>query len=151
MSTLDKLMVHLGDCLLSVNPQKSEGLQLHFQHTVHDAMTMLPELATGLDVTVQFTGVSDFEYTFECRIFALLGIALHYGRLVDPQTSEAGKLSCNQLVEKIFTCKYSSNTSLITDSPIAEQFPEPIDTARTYRGLCELMAAAKKSELSVLF
>lgn len=60
-------MAHLGHCLLSINPQKSEGLQ----QTVHDSKTMLPKLATGLDVNGQFTGVSDFEYTSECRIFDL--------------------------------------------------------------------------------
>ena len=37
-----------------------------FSHqNVDDAMTVLPKLATGLDVNVRFTGVSDFEYTPE--------------------------------------------------------------------------------------
>lgn len=48
-------------------------------------MTVLPKLATGLDVNVRFTGVSDFEYTPECSIFDLLGIPLYHGWLVDPQ------------------------------------------------------------------
>ena len=64
-------------------------------------MTVLPKLATGLDVNVRFTGVSDFEYTPECSIFDLLGIPLYHGWLVDPQSPEAvsagGKLSYNQL------------------------------------------------------
>ncbi|XP_006900182.1 PREDICTED: protein FAM63A [Elephantulus edwardii] len=154
--TSDELMAHLGDCLLSIRPQeKSEGLQLNFQQNVDDAMTVLPKLATGLDVNVRFTGVSDFEYTPECSIFDLLGIPLYHGWLVDPQSPEAvsavGKLSYNQLVEKIITCKHSSDTNLVTEGLIAEQFLETTAAQLTYHGLCELTAAAKEGELSVFF
>uniref|UniRef100_A0A8C4KV85 Ubiquitin carboxyl-terminal hydrolase n=1 Tax=Equus asinus TaxID=9793 RepID=A0A8C4KV85_EQUAS len=153
--TSDELMAHL-DCLLSIKPQeKSEGLQLNFQQNVDDAMTVLPKLATGLDVNVRFTGVSDFEYTPECSIFDLLGIPLYHGWLVDPQSPEAvsavGKLSYNQLVEKIITCKHSSDTNLVTEGLIAEQFLETTAAQLTYHGLCELTAAAKEGELSVFF
>ncbi|XP_024426139.2 ubiquitin carboxyl-terminal hydrolase MINDY-1 [Desmodus rotundus] len=154
--TSDELMAHLGDCLLSIKPQeKSEGLQLNFQQNVDDAMTVLPKLATGLDVNVRFTGVSDFEYTPECSIFDLLGIPLYHGWLVDPQSPEAvsavGKLSYNQLVEKIITCKHSSDTNLVTEGLIAEQFLETTAAQLTYHGLCELTTAAKEGELSVFF
>lgn len=154
--TSDELMAHLGDCLLSIKPQeKSEGLQLNFQQNVNDAMTVLPKLATGLDVNVRFTGVSDFEYTPECSIFDLLGIPLYHGWLVDPQSPEAvsavGKLSYNQLVEKVITCKHSSDTNLVTEGLIAEQFLETTAAQLTYHGLCELTATAKEDELSVFF
>ncbi|XP_008046687.1 ubiquitin carboxyl-terminal hydrolase MINDY-1 [Carlito syrichta] len=154
--TSDELMAHLGDCLLSIKPQeKSEGLQLNFQQNVDDAMTVLPKLATGLDVNVRFTGVSDFEYTPECSVFDLLGIPMYHGWLVDPQSPEAvnavGKLSYNQLVEKIITCKHSSDTNLVTEGLIAEQFLETTAAQLTYHGLCELTAAAKEGELSVFF
>ncbi|XP_077012198.1 ubiquitin carboxyl-terminal hydrolase MINDY-1 isoform X2 [Tamandua tetradactyla] len=154
--TSDELMAHLGDCLLSIKPQeKSEGLQLNFQQNVDDAMTVLPKLATGLDVNVRFTGTSDFEYTPECSVFDLLGIPLYHGWLVDPQSPEAvnavGKLSYNQLVEKIITCKHSSDTNLVTEGLIAEQFLETTAAQLTYHGLCELTAAAKEGELSVFF
>lgn len=56
-----------------------------YPQNVDDAMTVLPKLATGLDVNVRFTGVSDFEYTPECSIFDLLGVPLYHGWLVDPQ------------------------------------------------------------------
>ncbi|XP_004089962.2 ubiquitin carboxyl-terminal hydrolase MINDY-1 isoform X5 [Nomascus leucogenys] len=154
--TSDELMAHLGNCLLSIKPQeKSEGLQLNFQQNVDDAMTVLPKLATGLDVNVRFTGVSDFEYTPECSVFDLLGIPLYHGWLVDPQSPEAvravGKLSYNQLVERIITCKHSSDTNLVTEGLIAEQFLETTAAQLTYHGLCELTAAAKEGELSVFF
>lgn len=154
--TSDELLTHLGNCLLSIKPQeKSEGLQLNFQQNVGDAMTVLPKLATGLDVNVRFTGVSDFEYTPECSVFDLLGVPLYHGWLVDPQSPEAvsavGKLSYNQLVEKIIICKHSSDSNLVTEGLIAEQFLETTAAQLTYHGLCELTATAKEDELSVFF
>ncbi|XP_075700689.1 ubiquitin carboxyl-terminal hydrolase MINDY-1 [Rhinoderma darwinii] len=154
--TSEELMAHLGDCILSIQPQEnSEALQLNFQQNVNDAMTVLPKLSTGLDVNVRFTGVPDFEYTPECIVFDLLNIPLYHGWLVDPQSSEAvqavGKLSYNQLVEKIITCKHSSDPNLVTEGLLAEQFLESSAAQLTYHGLCELMAAVQEGELSVFF
>ncbi|XP_060614033.2 ubiquitin carboxyl-terminal hydrolase MINDY-1 [Anolis sagrei] len=154
--TSDELMAHLGDCILSINPQQqSEALQLNFQQNVNDAMMVLPKLSTGLDVNVRFTGVSDFEYTPECIVFDLLNIPLYHGWLVDPQIREAaqavGKLSYNQLVEKIITCKHSSDPNLVTEGLIAEQFLESTASQLTYHGLCELTSTVKEGELSVFF
>lgn len=154
--TSDELMAHLGDCILSIKPQKqSEALQLNFQQNVNDAMTVLPKLSTGLDVNVRFTGVSDFEYTPECIVFDLLNIPLYHGWLVDPQIPEVaravGKLSYNQLVEKIITCKHSSDPNMVTEGLIAEQFLESTASQLTYHGLCELTATVTEGELSVFF
>ncbi|XP_053560830.1 ubiquitin carboxyl-terminal hydrolase MINDY-1 [Bombina bombina] len=154
--TSEELLAHLGDCVLSIQPQEnSEALQLNFQQNVNDAMTVLPKLSTGLDVNVRFTGVADFEYTPECIVFDLLNIPLYHGWLVDPQSAEAvhavGKLSYNQLVEKIITCKHSSDTNMVTEGLIAEQFLESSAAQLTYHGLCELMTAVKEDELSVFF
>ncbi|XP_075463898.1 ubiquitin carboxyl-terminal hydrolase MINDY-1 isoform X2 [Ascaphus truei] len=154
--TSEELMAHLGDCILSIQPQEnSEALQLNFQQNVNDAMTVLPKLSTGLDVNVRFTGVADFEYTPECIVFDLLNIPLYHGWLVDPQSPEAvpavGKLSYNQLVEKIITCKHSNDPNLVTEGLIAEQFLESTAAQLTYHGLCELMAAVKEGELNVFF
>lgn len=153
--TSEELLAHLGDCLLSVKSQeKLEGL-LNFQQNMDDAVTVLPKLATGLDVNVRFTGVSDFEYTPECSIFDLLGVPLYHGWLVDPQSPEAmsmvGKLSYNQLVEKIISCKHSSDSNVVMEGLIAEQFLEATAAQLTYHGLCELTAAAREGELSVFF
>ncbi|XP_074837432.1 ubiquitin carboxyl-terminal hydrolase MINDY-1 isoform X3 [Carettochelys insculpta] len=154
--TSDELMAHLGDCILSIKPQEnSEGLQLNFQQNVNDAMTVLPKLSTGLDVNVRFTGVSDFEYTPECIVFDLLNVPLYHGWLVDPQSADVaqavGKLSYNQLVEKIITCKHSTDPNLVTEGLIAEQFLDSTASQLTYHGLCELTAAVKEGELSVFF
>ncbi|NWX19799.1 MINY1 hydrolase, partial [Aegotheles bennettii] len=182
--TAEELMAHLGDCILSTQPREpSEGLQLNFQQNINDSMTVLPKLATGLDVNVRFTGVSDFEYTPECIVFDLLNVPLYHGWLVDPQSPEVvqavGKLSYNQLVEKIITCKQASDSSLVSEGEgprwgsrggslvpwpcshpavippplglVAEQFLESTASQLTFHGLCELTAAVKEGELSVFF
>ncbi|XP_062367267.1 ubiquitin carboxyl-terminal hydrolase MINDY-1 isoform X2 [Cinclus cinclus] len=152
----EELMAHLGNCILATQPRDtSEGLQLNFQQNISDTMTVLPKLSTGLDVNVRFTGVSDFEYTPECIVFDLLNIPLYHGWLVDPQSPEqvqaVGKLSYNQLVEKIITCKQSSDSSLVSEGLVAEQFLESTASQLTFHGLCELTARAREGELGVFF
>ncbi|NXN10676.1 MINY1 hydrolase, partial [Indicator maculatus] len=154
--TAEELMAHLGDCILATQPREpSEGLQLNFQQNINDTMMVLPKLSTGLDVNVRFTGVSDFEYTPECIVFDLLNVPLYHGWLVDPQTPEVvqavGKLSYNQLVEKIITCKQANDSSLVSEGLVAEQFLESTASQLTYHGLCELTAAVQEGELSVFF
>lgn len=82
-------------------------------------MAVLPKLSTGLDVNVRFTGVCDFEYTPECIVFDLLDIPLYHGWLLDPQSPETaavvGKLSYNQLVEKIIDYKHSADSSRVSE------------------------------------
>ncbi|XP_066577504.1 ubiquitin carboxyl-terminal hydrolase MINDY-1 [Amia ocellicauda] len=152
----EELMAHLGECILSIKPrEKTEGLELNFQQNMSDAMAVLPKLSTGLDVNVRFTGVSDFEYTPECIVFDLLDIPLYHGWLVDPQSLEVvqavGKLSYNQLVEKIINYKHSSDSSQVSEGLVAEQFLESTATQLSYHGLCELSTTAKEGELSVFF
>ncbi|NXC06178.1 MINY1 hydrolase, partial [Orthonyx spaldingii] len=154
--TAEELMAHLGNCILATQPRDtSEGLQLNFQQNINDTMTVLPKLSTGLDVNVRFTGVSDFEYTPECIVFDLLNIPLYHGWLVDPQNPEqvqaVGKLSYNQLVEKIITCKQASDSSLVSEGLVAEQFLESTASQLTFHGLCELTARAREGELGVFF
>ncbi|NWQ84359.1 MINY1 hydrolase, partial [Columbina picui] len=155
--TAEELMAHLGDCILSTQPPRepSEGLQLNFQQNINDTMTVLPKLSTGLDVNVRFTGVSDFEYTPECIVFDLLNVPLYHGWLPDPQSPEVaqavGRLSYNQLVEKIITCKQGSDSRLLSEGLVAEQFLEATASQLTFHGLCELTAAVREGELSVFF
>ncbi|XP_030320982.1 ubiquitin carboxyl-terminal hydrolase MINDY-1 isoform X1 [Calypte anna] len=156
VTTAEELMAHLGDCILAAQPREpSEGLELNFQQNINDSMMVLPKLATGLDVNVRFTGVSDFEYTPECIIFDLLNIPLYHGWLVDPQNPQevqaVGKLSYNQLVEKIITSKQAPDSSLVSEGMVAEQFLETTASQLTQHGLQQLRAAAKEEELSVFF
>ncbi|KAK3512186.1 hypothetical protein QTP70_033939 [Hemibagrus guttatus] len=154
--TIEELMAHLGECVLSIKPsENAEDIELNFQQNMSDAMAVLPKLSTGLDVNVRFTGVADFEYTPECIVFDLLNIPLYHGWLVDPQSPEmasaVGKLSYNQLVEKIIIYKHSTDSIRVSEGLIAEQFLESTATQLTYHGLCELNTTAKEGELCVFF
>ncbi|KAK9527084.1 hypothetical protein VZT92_015746 [Zoarces viviparus] len=154
--TTEDLMAHLGECVLSVTPrEKTDGMELNFQQNMGDAMSVLPKLSTGLDVNVRFTGVTDFEYTPECIVFDLLDIPLFHGWLVDPQSPEmeasVGKLSYNQLVEKIIDYKHSADSSRVSEGLVAEQFLESTATQLSYHGLCELNTTATDGEISVFF
>ncbi|KAG7317408.1 hypothetical protein KOW79_019706 [Hemibagrus wyckioides] len=154
--TIEELMAHLGECVLSIKPRENaEDIELNFQQNMSDAMAVLPKLSTGLDVNVRFTGVADFEYTPECIVFDLLNVPLYHGWLVDPQSPEmasaVGKLSYNQLVEKIIIYKHSTDSSRVSEGLIAEQFLESTATQLTYHGLCELNTTAKEGELCVFF
>ncbi|XP_031508555.1 ubiquitin carboxyl-terminal hydrolase MINDY-1 isoform X7 [Papio anubis] len=79
------------------------------------------------------------------------GLRLNFQQQSPEAVRAVGKLSYNQLVEKIITCKHSSDTNLVTEGLIAEQFLETTAAQLTYHGLCELTAAAKEDELSVFF
>ncbi|XP_067832083.1 ubiquitin carboxyl-terminal hydrolase MINDY-1 isoform X1 [Heptranchias perlo] len=154
--SVEQLMTLLGDCVLSTKPKEnSEGLQLNFEQNMSDAMAVLLKLSTGLDVNVRFTGVGDFEYTPECIVFDLLNLPLYHGWLVDPQSTEVmqavGRCSYNQLVEKIIFSKHSTDSALVSEGLVAEQFLDATATQLTYHGLCELTATAKEGELCVFF
>uniref|UniRef100_A0A3Q2YD82 Ubiquitin carboxyl-terminal hydrolase n=1 Tax=Hippocampus comes TaxID=109280 RepID=A0A3Q2YD82_HIPCM len=102
--------------------QKTDGMELNFQQNMSDAMAVLPKLSTGLDVNVRFSAVTDFEYTPECIVFDLLDIPLYHGWLVDPQVPEmvaaVGKLSYNQLVEKIIDYKHSADSTQVAEGNV---------------------------------
>lgn len=156
--TTEDLMTHLGECVLSASPREKSGgvgVELNFQQNMSDAMAVLPKLSTGLDVNVRFTGVTDFEYTPECIVFDLLDIPLYHGWLTDPQSPETvaavGKLSYNQLVEKIIDCKHSVDNNKVSEGLVAEQFLESTASQLSYHGLCELTTTAKEQEISVFF
>lgn len=154
--TVEQLMEHLGDCILSSIPKDiPESAQLNYEQNMHDAIAILPKLQTGLDVNVRFTGVKDFEYTPECIVFDLLRIPLYHGWLLDPESPEilaaVGNCSYNQLVEKIINNKSSTKPELVTEALLAEAFLERTASQLTYHGLCELNSTVTEDELCVLF
>jgi len=148
-----QLLEWLADLLLDI--REGEGARPDLQHNVNDAIAVLPRLATGLDVNVRFTGVSDFEYTEELIIFDLLHIPLLHGWLVDPEAREVGvavnTLSYNQLVETVIRDKDSSDSVAVGRALVAEQWLEDSRSQLTYHGLCELSTALQQGQLAVFF
>jgi len=156
MVSSEQLIERLGGLMFDLAPKNLDPSQrLDYEANVGEAVDLLPKLQTGLDVNVKFSSVSDFEYTKECIVFDLFNIALYHGWLVDPQQEEVVKavdgLSYNQLVERIINNKTSSDSDLINQSLVAQNFLEESASQLTYHGLCELVSTMKDNELAIFF
>eukprot|EP01135_Chromosphaera_perkinsii_P008486 Nk52_evm54s1360 gene=Nk52_evmTU54s1360 len=172
--SFDYLLQLVTDRILSVQGREgnSEEFKLNLERNIEDAFAILPKLNRGLDVNVKFTGIADFEYTTEFIIFDILDIDMYHGWIIDkdaPETAKAvGKLSYNQLVEKIInaqTVRRSSldaeagvstetnegSNKLIQEGLLCADFLEKTASQLTFPGLYELNAAIKEGQLAVLF
>jgi hypothetical protein len=153
----EQLLENLADTMLECVPKNLDpDRRLDYEANVSDAVIVLPKLQTGIDVNVKFSsGVKDFEYTNESIIFDLFNIALYHGWLVDPQQEDVVRavdgLSYNQLVEKIIANKNNTDSNLVTDSLVAQNFLEESASQLTYHGLCELGTTMKENELAIFF
>ncbi|KAF6133954.1 hypothetical protein GIB67_040718 [Kingdonia uniflora] len=86
--SVQKLLSLVAEKLIDCNccnEDKDAGYVENQQQNISDAIDLLPSLATGIDVNVQFQRIDGFEFTRECAIFDLLGIPLYHGWIVDPQ------------------------------------------------------------------
>ncbi|OVA10987.1 Protein of unknown function DUF544 [Macleaya cordata] len=86
--SLQKLLSLVAERLIDSNSNienKDAGYVENQQQNIADAIDLLPRLATGIDVNIQFRRIDDFEFTRECAIFDLLDIPLYHGWIVDPQ------------------------------------------------------------------
>ncbi|XP_042948829.1 uncharacterized protein LOC122281428 isoform X2 [Carya illinoinensis] len=84
----EKLLALVADRLIDSNSNfnnKDAGYVENQQQNISDAIDLLPQLATGIDVNIKFRRIDDFEFTPECAIFDLLDIPLYHGWIVDPQ------------------------------------------------------------------
>lgn len=94
--------------LIETNPideNDTSDRSANLRQLINDAVPLLPQLLTGVDVNVQFNSITGFEYTSEVSLFDLVDINLVHGWLYDPQDAELasvmGDMSYNQLVVKM--------------------------------------------------
>ncbi|KAJ6712369.1 NF-E2 INDUCIBLE PROTEIN [Salix purpurea] len=76
----EKLLSLVAERLIDSNSNvnnKDAGFVENQQQNIADAIDLLPQLATGIDMILSFTR--------ECAIFDLLDIPLYHGWIVDPQ------------------------------------------------------------------
>ncbi|VDP06520.1 unnamed protein product [Soboliphyme baturini] len=157
-----QLLEIVGDCIIQSTPKPAYLSLLQelaqrpdYQKNMNDALSVLPNLITGLDVNVKFTGIFDFEYTPECIIFDLLNIRLCHGWLVDPEDVLAcqaiNSLSYNQLVEKIIAGKTSADLHETSEALIANDFLEQNASQLTYHGILELNKNIQEGEFIAFF
>lgn len=115
---------------------------------VSDALTLVPKLATGIDVNVRFTGADAFEFTSDICVFDALRLPLYHGWLVDPASEAAAlvaPLSYNALVDVVV----DDSTPLERRAQLQE-FLEATASQLTETGLAALHALPASS-LGVLF
>lgn len=124
--SLQKLLALVAEKLIDSNSNiqnKDDEYVSNQQQNIADAIDLLPRLATGIDVNVQFRKINDFEFTRECAIFDLFDIGLYHGWIVDPQDTETaeaiGSKSYNTLVGELVA--FEASKSCMHDSKIVEE------------------------------
>lgn len=64
---------------------------MNYRHNLDTALSILPNLKTGLDVNVQFGSIHGFESTAELAMFDLFNVDLVHGWIADPQVRDKKK------------------------------------------------------------
>ncbi|VDM29397.1 unnamed protein product [Toxocara canis] len=144
------LLQRVADCLLRLKPEGlDESDALNYEQNISDVLSLVPSLPRGLDVNVQFNGVSKFEYTTASAFFDLLGIPLLHGWVADPQQNELvqllGNLGYNEVTERIVSGEHNTESCILAD------FLESNASQLTVYGLFELNAALSDGQIAVLF
>jgi hypothetical protein len=80
---------------------------LTYRHNLDTALSILPNLKSGLDVNVRFDHIHGFEPTAELAMFDLFHVDLVHGWVADPQDTETFDIvvnkcgTYNHIVERI--------------------------------------------------
>lgn len=113
---IQMLAEYLLDTNFAKSEQSTEDFQANLQHNLADAISMLPRLATGIDVNLRFNDIQGMEFTGEISVFDLLGIELVHGWVVDPQdaltAAAVGDKTYNELVYQVITALGSNQKPL---------------------------------------
>jgi len=125
----DRLVALVAQHILDINPIDRPGLSEEFkanlQHSIEEAIDLLPKLATGIDVNVKFDTIHSFEFTEETAIFDLLRMELVHGWLYDLQddatAAAIGSKSYNELVIDLVTVLGEIATPKHSDSSVQHQ------------------------------
>lgn len=151
----------LAEYLLDTNFAKSEAeeedaYRANLQFNLADAISMLPQLTTGIDVNVKFNNIKGLEFTAEVAVFDLLGIDLVHGWVVDPQDvatrNALQNKTYNEVVCDIIACvqdsgslsRTLSNQNESNIAPIPEHVPHTPGISQA-----ELASALELSALKI--
>lgn len=74
-----------------------------YRHNLDTALSILPNLKSGLDVNVKFDNIHGFEPTAELAMFDLFDVDLVHGWVADPQVME-GRLLKRKYVDGLPQC-----------------------------------------------
>jgi len=77
------LFQHVSRLVACKSSSKPSLLNSNEEKVIQDALSLLPKLQSGIDLNVQFSDITSFEYTTECSVFDLLGVPLVHGWMMD--------------------------------------------------------------------
>ncbi|CAO3665641.1 unnamed protein product [Umbelopsis ramanniana] len=148
--------------------QKTADYFMDYRYNLNSALSMIPNLQSGLDINVYFNSINGFEPTAELALFDLFNVDLVHGWVVDSEDKETQRIvvnrcgSYNAAVECVISSDIASRhdtsslsekdrTDLIHAGLVVSQFLESNATQLTYHGLQLLMDSTPRGKLSVLF
>lgn len=76
--------------------QGTSEFVLTYRHNLDTALSILPNLKSGLDVNVKFDNIHGFESTAELAMFDLFNVNLVHGWVADPQDTETFDVIVNK-------------------------------------------------------
>lgn len=99
----DRLMSLVAEHLLDTNLAVDDASRYaaDLRQNLQDVISVLPKMATGVDVNPKFESIRGFEFTNEIAIFDLMNISLVHGWLVDPEDKRHAEVLRNQSYNQI--------------------------------------------------
>ncbi|KAG2171827.1 hypothetical protein INT43_008207, partial [Umbelopsis isabellina] len=153
----------------SLTRQKTDDYVMDYRFNLNNALSIIPNLRSGLDINVYFNSIYGFEPTKELALFDLFHVDLVHGWVVDPEDNETRRVvvekcgSYNSAVEHVISSDIASqqqatqpeaddiDPELIHSGLVISQFLESSATQLTYHGLQLLMDSIPKGKLCVFF
>lgn len=145
---LSTLLQLLSEYALSRPASGPQHQQAAFAAGLGAVLDLLPTVAQGLDVNLQFKGVDKFEFTSSISMFDLFDITLLHGWLPDPQEKVAKFLSGLSYNEAL-TLPLTGTASSAAASAVHEWLNEN-PSQLTITGLFELHKFVQEGQLCVL-
>ncbi|KAI7883548.1 DUF544-domain-containing protein [Lichtheimia hyalospora FSU 10163] len=138
---------------------------LTYRYNLDAALSILPNLQTGLDVNVRFSSIRNFEPTAELAMFDLFDVDLFHGWVVDPQDEETYRVvaekcgSYNAVVECVVRADTLNDKKDWTQEDelqmheglVASSFLDDTATQLTYYGLQQLADTVTPNKPFVFF
>jgi len=180
--TFDELVAMVSDYLFESNAKAASGDGeaggADVRQSLETCLEVLPRLNVGLDVNVQFSSTTAFEYTAELAVFDLLDIVLYHGWLVSKQDEKAfqafGNLSYNQVVERLIAMHEvqqrqreaaekvekeggqapgdsAEDAAVVERGLLIQDFLDRTASQLSYDGLLALHETVRERQLSVFF
>lgn len=139
--SLTNLVELLAGSLFDLNNNnKEEDANKH--QLLHDCIELLPKLSRGMDVNVQFSSVSSFEFDRNVAVFDMFGLQLYHGWVVAVD---------DDMYAMLHSMSYNTAATEADKNAVISHFLQSTSSQLTYAGFAELYAKTRDREISVFF